>query len=145
MRSLLASLLLVAVVLGIVAFSPAQADAAWWRNRAYYGSYYPGYSTPYVSSYYTPSYSSYYYTPSYSSYYYTPSYSSYSAPLYDYNRVVLTPVFLTNAYLTAYPAQSFIYGSPPPVDVTINQPQQTAPAPVNRQLGFLYGLQVIAP
>src|SRR2546422_5142254 len=94
MRSLILSLVLGAASLGLLAVSPAQAEAQSWRRaRPYYGrSYYnPGYSYPYSYGY--PSYSyggpSYYsgyygYTPSYYSwpgyrsyYYYSPGYYGY--------------------------------------------------------------------
>lgn len=65
----------------------------------------------YSRSYYTPSYS---YSPGYYNVYPSQSFLYGSSYGYDYNRVVLTPVLLG-------------YSSPPPVNVTINQPQ-AAPA-----------------
>ncbi len=107
MRSFYLSLALLAA-LGVAALTPGEASAFGWRNRAYVDGYYSGYyyspnytyygaypyytmssyggygyTTPYVSSYYSS-----YYAPTYStypatSYYYSPGTSYYYSPGYD--------------------------------------------------------------
>ena len=68
MRSMILSIVLGATTLGVVASTPADAQAQWWRRGYYSSYYYPGYG------YYYPAYSSYYY-PGYASYY--PGYTGY--------------------------------------------------------------------
>jgi hypothetical protein len=63
-----------ALVLGVLAFSPAPAQAQVYVS-GYYGT--PTYTYSYYPSTYYYGYPSYYYTPAYSSYYYAPAYSYY--------------------------------------------------------------------
>jgi hypothetical protein len=89
MRSLILSLTLGAATLfGLLAVSPSQAEAQFWRRaRPYYSTYYsPGYSYYWYTnpSYYYWSSPGYYgsysgYYPAYQSYYW-PGYSTYYSP-----------------------------------------------------------------
>lgn len=105
MRKLLLSVLLLGLVVGVIAFTPAKAEA-WWGRR-YAAGYYSGYSAPsyYYSGYYAPSYvSSAYYNP-YASYYYTPGYNTYRYAAYPTTSYYYTPGYASYSY----PTTSFYY------------------------------------
>lgn len=93
MRSLVLALVLGGVALGLVALTPAEAQAWGWRQGYVTSGYYgPAYS------YYTPGYS--YYAPGYRSYsYYYPGYTTYSWPGYRY---YAGPTYYTPSYSSFY-------------------------------------------
>src|SRR5262249_52006834 len=95
MRSLVLSLVLGTLALGVVALTPSQSQAQWM---------YPGYR----GYYYSPGYASYSYYPGYSSYSYYPSYS-YAYPSYRSYYPSYSYAYPSYSYSYAYPSYSYSY------------------------------------